>query len=156
MGKIKLNRTFSTFSKNQDRNRANEVRRDTDTIKTPSCTIYDVDYAIIGRDQNILQYQQKRIRDGLTLPIFLYELEKICTNYNPKFLSYKLLYLYKADYLKSLNFNIPVAYDSMHITEILESDANTKYIHSVPSSPLDDGNKLGIIFKENPLEDKKD
>ena len=44
----------------------------------------------------------------------------------------------------------------MHITEILESDANTKYIHSVPSSPLDDGNKLGIIFKENPLEDKKD
>ena len=115
----------------------------------------DVDFAIIGRDQNILQYQQKRIRGESTLPIFLDQLEKICTNYNPKFLSYELLYIYKAEYLRSLNFNIPVAYDSMHIDKILENDANTKYVHGIPISPLDNGNRLGIVFKENPLENKE-
>ena len=55
MGKIKLNRTFSTFSKNQERNRANEVRRDTDTIKTPSCTIYAVDYAIMSYIRDVIR-----------------------------------------------------------------------------------------------------
>ena len=55
MGKIKLNKTYSTFSKNQTTNRANEVRRDTDTIKTPSCTIYDVDYAIVSYIRDIIK-----------------------------------------------------------------------------------------------------
>ena len=55
MGKIKLNRTFSTFSKNQEINRATEVRRDTDTIKTPSCTIYDIDYAILSYLRDVVK-----------------------------------------------------------------------------------------------------
>jgi len=55
MGKIKLNRTFSTFSKNQEINRATEVRRDTDTIKTQSCTIYDIDYAILSYLRDVVK-----------------------------------------------------------------------------------------------------
>ena len=55
MAKIKLNRTYSTFSENQQINRANEVRRDTDSIKTPSCTIYDVDYAIMSYLRDVVK-----------------------------------------------------------------------------------------------------
>ena len=55
MAKIKLNRTYSTFSKNKQVERATEVRRDTDTIKTPSCTIYDVDYAIMSYLRDIIK-----------------------------------------------------------------------------------------------------
>jgi hypothetical protein len=55
MAKIKLNKTYSSFSKNETVNRANEVRRDTDTIKTPSCTIYDVDYAIISYLRDVIK-----------------------------------------------------------------------------------------------------
>jgi len=55
MGKIKLNRTYSTFSKDKQIERANEVRRDTDVIKTPSCTIYDVDYAIMSYLRDVIK-----------------------------------------------------------------------------------------------------
>ena len=55
MSKIKLNKTYSSFSKDNTVNRANEIRRDTDTIKTPSCTIYDVDYAIISYLRDIIK-----------------------------------------------------------------------------------------------------
>lgn len=48
MSKPKLNKTDSSFSRNPVPNRAEEIRRDDDTIKTPKCTIYDVDYAIMS------------------------------------------------------------------------------------------------------------
>ena len=48
MGKIRLNKTYSSFSNDDTFNRAHSTRRDTDTLKTPSCTIYDVDYAILS------------------------------------------------------------------------------------------------------------
>jgi hypothetical protein len=68
----------------------------------------------------------------------------------PTFLSYELLYLYKQDYLKSLNLNIPVAWNDSRINSILADDANVKYIHSIEYNELDNGNKLGITFKEKP------
>ena len=55
MGKLKLNKTYSSFSPDTSFNRADEVRRDTDSIKTPSCTIYDVDYAIISYIRDIIK-----------------------------------------------------------------------------------------------------
>ena len=67
MGKIKLNRTFSTFSKNKQVERAYEVRRDTDTIKTPSCTIYDVDYAIISYLRDVIK--PTVIEDGSVIDV---------------------------------------------------------------------------------------
>ena len=107
----------------------------------------DVEFAVIGRDQTILRNQQTRIRTEPTLSMFLEQLSTIC---NPIFLSYELLYLYKQDYLKSLKFNIPVDWDNPRINNILENDANIKYVHSIDYNELDNGNRLGITFKTRP------
>jgi hypothetical protein len=105
--------------------------------------------AVIGRDQNILNYQQTRIRTESTLPMFEEQLETI--KY-PRFLSYELLYLYGKEYLKSvaLDVNIPVAWDDPMLDEILAEDSNAKYVHSIDNNELDMGNKKGIIFKHKP------
>ena len=107
----------------------------------------EVEIAVVGRDQTILSNQQTRIRTQSTLPLFLEQLPKI---WNPIFLSYELLYLYKQDYLKSLKLNIPVAWDDPNINTILENDSNLKYIHYVDEYVLDQGNKQGITFKTRP------
>ena len=107
----------------------------------------EVKIAVVGRDQTILNNQQTRIRTQSTLPMFLEQLPKI---WNPTFLSYELLYLYKQDYLKSLKLNIPVAWDDPSIDTILENDSNLKYIHYVDEYILDNGNKQGITFKTRP------
>ena len=111
-----------------------------------SCGV-EVEIAVVGRDQTILNNQQTRIRTQSTLPMFLEQLPKI---WNPTFLSYELLYLYKQDYLKSLKLNIPVAWDDPSIATILENDSNLKYIHYVDEYILDQGNKQGITFKTRP------
>jgi len=107
----------------------------------------EVDIAVVGRDQTILANQQTRIRTQPTLPLFLEQLPKI---WNPTFLSYELLYLYKQDYLKSLRLNIPVAWNDSRIDTILADDANVKYVHGVDYNELDNGNKLGTTFKTKP------
>ena len=107
----------------------------------------EVEIAVVGRDQTILNNQQTRIRTQPTLPLFLEQLPLIS---NPTFLSYELLYLYKQDYLKSLKLNIPVAWDDPSINTILENDSNLKYIHYVDEYVLDNGNKQGITFKTRP------
>lgn len=107
----------------------------------------DVGIAVIGRDQTILNYQQNRIRTQSTLPLMLEQLDKL---WSPTFLSYELLYLYRQDYLKSLDIGIPIAWNDPRINEILAEDANTKYIHNIEYNPLDDGNKYGTTFKTRP------
>ena len=107
----------------------------------------EVEIAVVGRDQTILNNQQTRIRTQPTLPLFLEQLPKV---WNPTFLSYELLYLYKQDYLKSLKLNIPIAWDDPSIATILENDSNLKYIHYVDKYILDNGNKHGVIFKNRP------
>lgn len=107
----------------------------------------EVEIAVTGRDQTILNYQQTRIRTQPTLPMFVGQLPKI---WNPTFLSYELLYLYKQDYLKSLKLNIPIAYNDLKVNDILQEDANEKYVHEVEYSELDNGNKLGITFINKP------
>ena len=107
----------------------------------------DVELAVIGRDQTILTNQQTRIRTQPTVDMLLKQLSDII---DPTFLSYELLYLYKQDYLKSLRLNIPVAWDDGRINSILADDANIKYIHSIEYNKLDNGNKLGITFKNRP------
>jgi hypothetical protein len=102
---------------------------------------------VVGRDQTILANQQTRIRTQPTLPMFLAQLDTIST---PTFLSYELLYLYKQNYLKSLNLSIPVAWNDTRIDSILENDSNLKYIHYVDEYILDNGNKQGITFKTRP------
>ena len=107
----------------------------------------EVEIAVVGRDQTILTNQQTRIRTQPTLPMFLEQLPKIP---NPTFLSYELLYLYRQNYLKSLQLNIPVAWDDRRINEILAVDSNAKYVHNVDYNELDNGNRLGVTFKTRP------
>ena len=46
MPKPRLNKTKSTFSKDPKINRATQIRRDEDKVRTPKVTLYDIDYAI--------------------------------------------------------------------------------------------------------------
>jgi len=57
MSKPKLDKTYSSFSRDLETNRSYEVRRDLDTVKTPKVTIYDIDYAIIDWLRTVLRPQ---------------------------------------------------------------------------------------------------
>ena len=107
----------------------------------------DVQVAVCGRDQSILEHQQTRIRHNRTFPLFMDELPKIR---NPLFLSYELLYLDQGQYLNSLDVNIPVAWNSPAIHEILKLDSNAKYIHYLDDYILDNCNATGITLTELP------
>ena len=102
---------------------------------------------VIGRDQNILKNQQNRIREESTVRHFLDQLPGF---EKPIYLSYELLYLYKQEYLKSLDVGFPIAWYDERVNEILEQDANEKYINYVEHNILDDGNKTGVPFQTNP------
>ena len=105
----------------------------------------DVKVALIGRDQNILSEQQHRIRNKSTLPMFKKQLKT--TTGTPVYLSYELLYLYKDQYVETLDVNIPV--DS-NVGHLLTDDANNKYVHGIESNTLDQGNRKGTTFKSKP------
>jgi len=55
MAEKRLNKTYSTFSRDGIANRADQVRRDNDTIKTPKCTIEDVDWAMMSYIRDIIK-----------------------------------------------------------------------------------------------------
>jgi len=102
---------------------------------------------VVGRDQNILYNQQIRLREESTVRHLLDQLPKMK---NPVYLSYELLYLYKQEYLKSLDLGIPIAWYDDRIYDILKEDANKKYIQYVEYNPLDKCNKTAINIKERP------
>jgi hypothetical protein len=97
-----------------------------------------VKVGIIGRDQNVIKYQQERIRDRYSYPDFESELNYLMT-LNPVFISQELLYLYKDKYLQSLSkqLDFPIAYNDSRVFEILKQDANEKYFQSVSLKELD-------------------
>ena len=107
----------------------------------------DTKVLVIGRDQNILKNQQIRLREESTIRHLLDQLPKIK---NPTYLSYELLYLYKQEYLKSLDIGIPIAWYDSRVNDILEIDANMKYIKYVEYNPLDNCNKTAVSIKERP------
>ena len=78
MAKKQLNKTYSTFSRNAEANRANEVRRDTDIVKTPKVTIEDVDFAIISFLRDVIKPQI--IENGQTIDV---PLKSLGVNQNP-------------------------------------------------------------------------
>lgn len=103
---------------------------------------------VCGRDQNILHQQQTRLRGENTLPLLLSALGS--TFIAPKFISYELLYLYKQHYLKTLDVNIPVAWNDQRINDILSEDSNKKYVTYVDEYFLDECNKTGTVLKQKP------
>ena len=98
----------------------------------------EVQIGIIGRDQNVIKYQQERVRDRYSYPDFQKELDYLNT-FDPVYLSQELLYLYKDKYLKSLSkqLDFPIAYEDSRIGEILKDDANKKYFKSIERQELD-------------------
>jgi hypothetical protein len=108
---------------------------------------HEVQIAVCGRDQTILENQQTRVRQERTFPLFM---EQLPTFNDPIFLSYELLHLYKGQYLNSLDLIIPVAWNNPLLHEIVQNDSNAKYIHYVEEYALDQCNKTGKPLKNRP------
>jgi hypothetical protein len=98
---------------------------------------HTVKFAVLGRDQNIVQMQQQRVRGGISLPQALTEFDTLAA---PVFLSYELLHLYKKKYLENISrqLNFPVDVNSPRLAEILAEDTNTKYFSPVDHHTTDD------------------
>jgi hypothetical protein len=98
----------------------------------------DVKVAIIGRDQTILKSQQQRIRNRVSLPDFIEHLDYL-NSFDPVYLSQELLYLYKEHYVANIArlLDFPVNTNDIRIKQILEQDANSKYIRDIEIQELD-------------------
>ena len=106
----------------------------------------DIQILVIGRDQNILEHQQTRVRGRHTTPVFLEQLESIQYHYNTIFASQEMLYLYRLKYLQQVERDMGLAdweisQSNIALETILEKDANAKYI-SQTESELDTTIKL--------------
>jgi hypothetical protein len=99
---------------------------------------YNVKIAIIGRDQNVLQHQQERVRGTHSFNRFVPHIN-LLLNLDPVFLSTELLYLYKENYLRSiekaLHFKLNVPAEKL--AEILITDPNSKYFKAAEAQELD-------------------
>ena len=91
-----------------------------------------VQIAIIGRDQNILGFQETRVRGRPTFDVAREQYQKLSA-WNPVYLSYELLHLYQGSYLQQISTQLkfPIAYDDARLEEILRDDTNKKYIHPI-------------------------
>jgi hypothetical protein len=76
MAKPQLNKTYSSFSKNQGIERAQEIRRDNDTIKTPSCTIFDIDNAILSYVADVIRPEIVENEQVIPVPVIYASGEK--------------------------------------------------------------------------------
>jgi hypothetical protein len=98
-----------------------------------------VQFAIIGRDRNILEFQETRVRGEPTFELAVEQYQKLAT-WDPVYLSYELLQLYSRDYLRQLSIllDFPIDYSNVHVEEILKDDTNQKYFQPVEHHPTDD------------------
>jgi hypothetical protein len=103
----------------------------------------NISYMIIGRDRNILEHQQNRVRGRHTTPQFLEQLNFFLDK-NHVFVSQELIYLYGQKYINSIEkqLQIPVNTNTSKINEILAEDKNKKYMSYIEYSELDDLIKL--------------
>jgi len=98
----------------------------------------DVKVAIIGRDQNILRFQQQRVRGKISLPKYYGELKKLMQFY-PLFISQELLQLNGHHYLEFLQnyLKIPVISKGPQVKKIIKENSNLKYIVSPADGKFD-------------------
>ena len=96
-----------------------------------------VKIAVLGRDKNILQYQENRVRQAKTFDTAVTEYARFNS---PAFLSYELLHLYGQQYLQKLEkeLEFPIAWTDTKIKEIIAEDTNAKYFRAVKHHPTDD------------------
>lgn len=95
--------------------------------------------AILGRDKNILTYQESRVRDQPTYPTAIEQYSKL-DSWNPVHVSYELLHLYRGQYLRQLSkiLEFPIDYNNPAIDEILKDDTNNKYLQPIEHHWVDD------------------
>ena len=98
-----------------------------------------VSIAIIGRDLNILEYQETRVRGAPSFSTALAEYQKL-SSWPTTFLSYELLHLYKKQYLQQVSreLGFPIAINDPRLPNILSDDTNSKYFQPVEYHPTDD------------------
>lgn len=101
----------------------------------------DVVIGLIVRDQNIVRFQQTRVRGKETLPVAVNLFTDLLDD-PPcpiQFLDFEGLYLYKGHWLKWISslLDFPVAHDDPKLLEILTVDSNKKYINFVDEYWLD-------------------
>jgi hypothetical protein len=99
----------------------------------------DVQFAIIGRDRNLLNFQETRVRGQSTFDLAS-EQYKLLATWHPAYLSYELLQLYRGSYLQQLSTQLefPIDYNNSQIDEILIDDTNQKCFQPVEYYPTDD------------------
>ena len=97
-----------------------------------------VQVGIIGRDQNITAQGQLRKRGVESLHNYLNKIEDLLA-WDHTFLSVELAYLFRHQYIKSLDKTliIPVDYSNEKLHYILNKDPNAKYVTYVEHSWLD-------------------
>jgi len=76
MAKKELKKSYSTFTRDGEVNRAKEIRRDNDIIKTPKITIEDVDFAIISYLRDVIKPQIIENGQVIDVPIMYANGEK--------------------------------------------------------------------------------
>ena len=99
--------------------------------------IFKIQVCIIGRDKNILEYQQTRVRKSHTTQTALEAFKELP---NPYFISQELFFLYQGQYLKRIgeDLDFPVAYNhATRIEDLIRKESNRKYIKSIQEQPLD-------------------
>ena len=98
----------------------------------------NVKVVLISRDQNILELQQDRVRNKITLHQYLDNVNYLST-LNPVFASQEALYLYGIVYVNWLEqqIGLPNTTDTEAVNAILEVDANAKYITQTKNHWLD-------------------
>mgnify|MGYP003339011448 FL=1 len=87
-----------------------------------------VKIAVLGRDKNILQYQENRVRQAKTFDTAVTEYARFNS---PAFLSYELLHLYGQQYLQKLEkeLEFPIAWADTKIKEIIAEDTKIGRAH---------------------------
>lgn len=105
--------------------------------KLKECNIEPIP-VVIGRDRNILDIQQKRLRGGPTwgtMPQLIKWLDKM-----PFFISTELFFLYGKYYIKSLSqqLDFPIAWNDPQIEIMQKDDTNAKYIQYAEGGLADD------------------
>jgi hypothetical protein len=100
---------------------------------------FEVKLVVIGREMNIVKYQQTRVRGKYTAPIFLKELDGLM-KYDPIFFSNELLHLYRLKYIQQLSkiLNFPISITKEKLDEILKDNANEKYLKQAEYAWVDE------------------
>jgi len=101
---------------------------------------FEVKVGVIGREVNILKYQQMRVRKKITYPALLKEIDRVLYKYDPIYVSTELLYLYRGRYLSQLEkaFDFPIRINDDTLSDIIAENENAKYVKRVDHHWLDD------------------